>query len=532
MSLRGSFLPAFRALHPALFVVGFVVVALQTALSVGLAFLRAVAPSVSESALTLASPYVVFAITLPLAVGLYQPVLDRTDDATETFRSAFEAVRRLFPRVLAANLIATAVATAVALAATFAVYVLATVVRYGLYVTGDPLPTNAALTVWAFPLLFLLFFTAALLVTRFADVFAAFRGETPRAAWRSSAQFARRRPLSFLGYVLVTGVLLGTAQLLQFALEGVDEVVPFLAAVAVIAVVGTVGLVLASALHVTYFDRTVALTVRDLPPVRVRWPRVAVVAVVLLAAVAGAGYVRAVDAGAGQSEMQALPDDAQAAYPVAANNTRHANHRRTVVTRNVSAGEESFRTISESAIDYDERRVSVFFYGDDPEVRVGGFQSEGTVAMPSTGAGPWRDSFGPLTRERNGWTVVAMPGYATTRPSDVAPVPERGADWPVETSNESAIVYRVDDPAAVEDASPGSYYGMHRGLTEESTLTVVVDRERGVVDRARFRFHSAASGHVHEYEMRYTEVGTATVERPEALGERSPMEWFWDALYY
>lgn len=531
MSLRRSVAPSIRAIHPALFLVGFAVVALQAALSFALAAVESTLSPVYSPLFVLGGPLIVAVFTLPLAVGLYEPVREGTDGARETLRDAVRAIRRRYRTVLAANLTALAVAAGVALAGTAIALVLGTTLRYAQYATGDPGRPVAFLTVWAFPLLFAAFLAGGVLVTRFADVFAAYEGEGPRAAWRSSAVFARRKPVSFLGYALATVVLLGTAQTLQYALGQVDDVASLAAGIGAILVVGTVGFTLASALHVTYFERTVVPAARAVPRVTTRWTRVAAVAVVLVAAVAGAGYVRAVDAGAGQAEMQALSEDPEAAYAVAANNTREANHRRTVLARNASEADSEWRKTSESAVDYDDRRVSITYYGDDPDLRVGTYHSEGTIAMPG-GGGSWQGTFDPVTRERNGWTVVAMPGYAVTDPTDVAPVPDPEADWSVARANESMIVYQVADLNDVATAFPTSYAGMNGELANDSYLRIVVDRERGVVDTVRIRAHSLETGHAYEYEMRYRAGETVDVERPEAIGSRSPLEWVWDVLYY
>ncbi|SFS03492.1 hypothetical protein SAMN05216559_2792 [Halomicrobium zhouii] len=531
MSLRRSVAPSLRATHPALFLVGFAVVALQSALSFALAAVEAPLSPVYSPLFALGGPLVVAVLTLPLAVGLYEPIREGTDGARETLRAAVRAIRRRYWTVLAANLTALAVAAGVALAGTALAFVLGTALRYAQYATGDPGQPVAVLTVWGFPILFAVFLAAGLPVTRFADVFATYEGEGPRAAWRPSAVFARRKPLSFLGYALATVVLLGTAQTLQYAFAQVDDVASLAAGIGAILAVGTVGFTLASALHVTYFERTVAPAVQAVPRVTTRWTRLAAVAVVLLAAVAGAGYVRAVDAGAGQAELQELPDDHEAAYAVAATNTREANHRRTVLARNATEPDSEWRKTSESAIDYDDRRASIFFYGEDPDVRVGSYHGEGTIAMPS-GGGSWRGTFGPVTRERNDWTVIAMPGYAVSDPTDVAPVPKRGAAWSVAHSNASVLVYQSTTADDIRTAFSTSYAGMNGELANDSYLRVVVDRERGVVDTVRIRAHSLDSGNAYEYEMRYGAGETVDVERPEAIGSRSPLEWAWDVLYY
>lgn len=536
MSLPRSVRPATRAIHPSLFLVGLAVAVVQAFLFLGMAAVEASVSPVYAPLFDLVGRFAVLVLTMPLVVGVYEPVRERTVGIEETLRVAAGATRRRYTSILAANLAAFAVAVGVAMVGTSVAFVLATVVRYARYATGAPGQPVAVVAVWTFPLVFVVVLVAGLLTTRFADVFVAYGEESPRTAWRSSLAFARAEPRSFLGYAFVTVVLLGTGQLLPFAFGRTDAAVAVVAAIGLVAVVGAVGLVLASALHVTYFEGTVRPTMPSTPTGIRRLggatATVVTLAVVLVAAIGGAGYVRAADVGVDQAEIRSLPDDTRAAYGVAANNTRDANHRREVMVRNASDPGSERRIASRSAIDYDDRRVSIFHYGDEPNQRVGSFHGEGTIAMPSGGAGSWRAAFGPVTRDRRGWTVVAMPGYAVTDPEDVAQVPNPGSDWTVSTVNESTIVYRVDRPDAVAAAVPGSYAGSRGGLAEDSVLVVTVDRERAVLDHARFRLRSRETGHAYDYEMRYSAVGTADLDRPDEIGRRAPLEWFWDVLYY
>lgn len=61
---------------------------------------------------------------------------------------------------------------------------------------------------------------------------------------------------------------------------------------------------------------------------------------------------------------------------------------------------------------------------------------------------------------------------------------------------------------------------------------MTIDRDRQVVTRVRYRFHSQETNRSYLYENRYEEVGTADLNRPDAIGPRGPLEWVWDLAYY
>lgn len=526
MSLRRCLFPSFRATHPALFFVGFAIAVVQVALSLGLTVLGGVVPSIYAPLLPLASTVVVLLLTLPLAVGIYLPVRERTESVGETLRVATDAVRRYYLRVLASKLAAFGAALGMAIGGTALSLVLHTVVRYGRYATGNPGTPNAWLATWTFPSLFVGFLVAGILVTRFADVSTAFGDATPRAAWRSSAAFARREPLSFLGYAAVVTALLGPSQALPFAFASTEGVA---VVVGLVLVVGSVGLVLASALHVTYFERVVEPPGTSASSSSVRWTRVAAVAVVLVAAVAGASYVRTTDLGSGQDEIQSLPDDPHAAYAVAANNTANANRRYVIQRRNESHSDGEYRTTDRAGIDYDDRQIYVYVHGED--VVVGGYMEEGTYATLNSGRAT--GSLKTLSRDTGNWAVTAAPMYGFVAGSGSNSIPPTTVDWAVASENESTIVYRTDDEDQILEAlGPDWHAGATKPLSEDSYAEVYVDRERAIITRLRFHLHSLATGDNFTYVTRYEDVGTADLERPPGIGPREPLEWFWDVLFY
>lgn len=532
MSLRRWVLAALDAIHPALFVVGIAVVLVQILLFGGAVTLAAFALPVGGPISFLSASIVVFVLTAPLAVGLYVPVRERTATVGESLRAAVDGIRRHYFEVLAATVAALAASVGIATVATAGSFVLATAVRYATYAMTDPGPPSAHFATWSFPLLFGGFLTVGALATRFADVWVAFGDGSARFGWRSSLAFVRREPVAFLGYVGVVAPLLGAGQVLLLAFDSVDDGTSVALGAGLVVLVGSVGLVLASALHVTYFERTVDPAVRSAPPRRPAWGRLFAVALVLLAAVAGAGYVRTADLGADQGEVRPLPDDPEAAYAVAATNTAESSHRYVVESRNESDPNATFRTVERYGVDYEDRQMYLYIHGED--LVLGGYFGEGTLATLNGGttSAP-RSTSDPLAHQSANWSVSAVPGYGLVAPSDHGDFEYDDVDWSIESTNESTVVYRVEAQDQILGSfSSKSYAGSTEPLADGSYLEVYVDREAAVVSGARFRLRSEETGNDFAYVARYEEVGAADLDRPDAIGPRTATEWIWDATYY
>lgn len=249
-----------------------------------------------------------------------------------------------------------------------------------------------------------------------------------------------------------------------------------------------------------------------------------------MGAVVGAGVVRTADLGAGQAEPTPLPDDPTAAYAVAANNTADANYRRTVRSRNASDPDDSFRTISRSGVDHDDRQAYVYLHGED--LVIGGYYDEGVVAMRNGVTSMASLTSAPLARQDGDWRVVAAPGYGVIGPAAQSRVPDPAVDWTLAERTESTLVYRVDDGEEIRTVVPRPYRGMEGELAADSEVTVTVDRKRGVLTGATYRLYSRETGERFVYEVEYEAVGTADLRRPEAIGPRTPVERLWDALDY
>ena len=537
MSLKSSLVPAFHVVErrPGLLVVGVAVGFLQTGLWTAIsAFV-----GVGDPALRLLWPLLAFALvslTVPLYAGIYVPITEPPVDVRRTLQKAATAIRRHYGSLFATDVLASFVAVVLAFGAVLVWLVGSTVVRYGRYALANPAAPYAMESAYlGFGALFL-GLGVGLLGVRFAGVLVLFEGASPRRAWRPSLRFARRRPLSLLGFGVVVALLYSgpglAGRLVAESASG--ERVAVLVSVVVTAVLGGVGLTLAAALHVVYFDRTVAPTVAVRSPARskeVRWLRIAAVAVVLTATVGGAVAVRVEDVRPADRDRAALPDDPRDAYVVAASNTVGSSHRRVSLMKNTSESNATFHILSRTGVDYRDRQAYVYFVERDSGRVFGGYYGEGTMALRNTG-GRWSGFF---SRQTDNWSVGSLPGYGVARPqgSFSSSVPGPKVNWTTVDANASTLRFRVEEPTAIRAAlAPESYAGLGGNMTNDSHLTAFVDRERAVITRVVFHLHSRDTGKDVSYVVRFGSVGTADLQRPEPIGPREPLEWVWDACYY
>lgn len=562
MSLRRSLAATADALTPGQLLVAAAVAVLQAGgLVTGRILGRALLPFWGGPIGTLVALFVV----APLAVAVYAPVLADGEDTadgeeevngdgiSDIARTAARAVGDRYVPVLVATVVAGLVVVGVGLAAALFWLAADTVVQFVRYATADPSPPSAIAQAQLAGLAGALGALGAGVVVRFADVLAFDRERRvdARRAWRRSVRFCRLEPVALLGYVAVVlgvglaasaaGAVLGPA---AGGLAGPGSGSPGQGSPAAIvarlaAVLGSTAVIAAvgGTLHAAFYRETVAPALDDsadasveedstegpatgwigVPELPTGRARAVVLALLLLATVLGTGAVRVTDPAVGSDGMAPLPDDPVAAYETAAANTAGTSHRYEVQRRNLSAG-GPFRTTTRAAIDYDDRELSVFIYGED-DLTVGGYFAEGTFATHQSNRG----------RE---WVVRPLPGFGVSSGDPGTKLPDASANWSVERRNASAIVLGLDRPDAVASVLDEGYLGSYDGLVEESWLRVVIDRDRAVVDSVQFRLHSRETGHAYRYRIRYSEVGTADVRRPPVIDGRGPIEWFWDALYY
>lgn len=461
--------------------------------------------------------------TLPLSVAVYVPARAPPANLATTLRRAGGALREHTVGLFRALLPAQVVAVGVGLAVIAAVYVVATGVRLARYAVADPAPPYPAESALVTIVALSLGLVVGQLLVRFFDVAVVFDDVHPDAGWRASLGLVAAHPRTVAGYA----VLLGFCSMATTAAVRAAASLGVAATVLAYLLVGGAALAFALSVHVALADRL--LDGADARPRSVPWSRVAVVAIVLVAAVGGAAGVRTADVRPGDRGSAALPSDPEAAASVAARNTVESSHRRAVFSLNNSAEGAEWQPMVTSGVDYEDRQLYVYFH--DGEHRVGSYFAEGTLALYRTGH---RGRFGHLTREHGNWTAIAVPGYSFQgRSFRSGTVASFDGPWTVVAANASTVVVRLDDSEAIRAAlAPESYAGMGGNMTDDSYLRVVVDRERGVLERVRFRLASADTGRDFSYRVEFRAVGRADLERPAAIGDRRPVEWLWDALYY
>lgn len=432
------------------------------------------------------------------------------------------------------------------LAAAVGWYVLATAVRFVRYVASDPSSPYAMESVYLIVFAVVLGGFLGSFLVRFADVLAAFHDHDAVSAVARSASAGRRHPLSLAGFV----VLLAAVNLAPLgALAAVTPVpaadpdgsttglVLLAAAVAVNGVSVTVAGVLHAAFarhHVVLAASAGAETASLRGLVRSRSSaRMALAVVLVVGLVSGAVAVRTLDP-AVHPTPEPSPietDDPDVAVQTAVATTAASNHRQVQYTRNASDPGDAYRVFLRAGYDYDDRQLYHYFVVEDGE-DVGGFFADGTLAtLRGSDRYDWRTDY-----ESGPWHVIPAPAWALAGRHDTIEsqvLPNDADGWRVVSTNASTMVARSDDPETIHDAL-GFYTlsGATPPLENDSHVTVVVDRQRGVLDEVRFHLHSRETGRNLQHRIEYREVGTADLERPDPIRDRRLAERLWDAVYY
>lgn len=494
---------------------------------------------------------VVLAFTLPLLVAIYVPARGPPRGALATLRTGAGAVRRQYRPVLGAVLRAEGIVLLVGLAATFAWYVLATAgraFRYVVWDAGAPYPMESLLLAG-------LAFGVAVALARvafgFADL-AALSGRVSSAtAWRVSLGFSRRNRRVVAGYAVVAGAF-GVVTLASASVVGdvAGGGVGALVGVAVASVATT----FLGVFRVSVFDghgggrsalgradaADVERPTRDGRVSGLATSRTVLAVLVLLAAVGGAAAVRVDETWTHDPETEHVPADASPAttYRTALENTETTNHRIVYRSYNRTEGDGRAEVVWVSRYDFTDRRAIIRFYAPasagsaDAGHGGGGYYDSGVLAVYVGEEANWTNPRGDR------WTPLPFPGWGfavnggTHRPTGTH-LPAAGVEWTVAERNESTLVLRVTGTEPLRSAAePETYAGMGPNMSENSSLTVVVDRERLVVERAVWEVRSTDPAARFTHVVRVDEVGSHDVTRPDALPPRHPMEWFWDAIYY
>lgn len=538
MTLREDLGPAVRALgrRPALIVVGVAIAALWTlatvVASVGTVLF---APPVVGRVL---SPLVLLAVWIPvypLLVGLFGPLAEPPAGPGATLRSAVRAIGANYLRLSSVAAVATAVAVVVALLLALLWLPTDTVVRYARYAVadpGDPFPTESLL--WLVGTV-VVGYTVGTVLVRFADTAVVFDDRTPRAAVAASLRFARHHPISHAGFYLlvgtigVAGTVLGGAipALLGIGGDG-------LAALLVSLPFTGLAITMIAAIQATYYRRTVGPAVDALGERRaLPWRRIGLAAAVLVAAVGGAVYVRSHDVRPIDDDPDALPETPDAAFETAFENTASTNHRVAMTAYNRTVGDaELSRTTA--IVDYEDRQLLLFL--GDRDITLGGYFDPGVLGTYPGGT----TGYERVVRDASNWTRLPSPGWgiAAGREDEVyGALPGPDADvadgeWTVTTDTAETLVLRVEDPSVVERAADEiNVQGRDQALGEGSYFEVHIDRANGTLVRSDLYLATAEYGDL-QYVTELTAVGAADAERPPALDEPGPVEWFWRTLYY
>jgi hypothetical protein len=538
---------------------------------------------------------VVSVVVLPPALaGLYAAVRasrDRDTDGRlglgETLRLCGEGYRRHAVALTQATIVYRL--GALALAAVALVVLLAgdTVLNYGQYALGaaghqDGIEELA--WVWV---LVMVAGGAGRLVLVFYDLPVLFGGVAPRHCWRAAVRFARRRPGTLVRYGVSRFMLwspMVVVLLLQYRVvsgrgtpvEAAMSLGSFLvAAPVVVAVTATI----VGTYHVVVYQREVAPVLSEPTPTGTRSDvgpesplvaspdgheepdradtvfgrrRLAVRGLVALLLVTAAGATVAVrisdtrpmpDAGS-----RPVSDDASAETVVTtANQVLHAESRRehrTIHRVDVASGKQRHVWDATVAIDRADRRARLDTSFRDPDAP-GGWANESIYGGETTAAltadpngripsDPLTGDGGLVVRRTDGWTVYSVPGYRTMlyRVIGTGAVDPDGQAYRVLERTDGRIVLVATRTHDEEPSDDGR-------ILLERRSRLVVDAATGqprrlVVDET---FQSYENGSATErYRMverrQFTDYGDVTVDRPEPVDRRGPVEWLWDLVYY
>ncbi len=319
---------------------------------------------------------------------------------------------------------------------------------------------------------------------------------------------------SFLEYLFVP---------LALVFEG-NVSIPSIALGGLIAVFGTalwLGVALALAVRVA------AATPARSREMSVPVARLALAAVLLTALVATAGAVRIGEVRPVDTSPESLPDDPDALYATALENTERSSYE-------YRATEPGAGTEHLLRIDRSDRRIVSAIDGGTPA-----YASMGTVA-PMRSAAPdvtlrtWEITGAGST------TVGAMPGYLYAADSayrHAEPRPETGG-WTVATDRNDELVLELAEPEDVFAAVTGSELDRQfdDAQVHESQVQMVVDTDRKVLSHGEVGLNvteaDADEPDVYETYFEYEYSVDVDVDRPAEFGEPGPSEWLWKLFAY
>lgn len=490
-------------------------------------------------------------------------------DGQWQFAPVVEAAGTNYHRLLAASVAACLVGLVVGGALVLVLLSAVTVADYAGYRSGSRSPPSAMRTA---RLLVTLAGIATVVVgplLSFHDLPVLDERRTPTEGWAAAVQFALARPRRLLRFLLGKLLLFSPAVLVPVAgfrvLTSIDVTTWALLSdwltatvLALVVVPSALAAITASTLAVAYrvvvYERAVvpALMSTSLPSasgLSARQTRaLGVAGLVVVAAVGGGVAVRVEDTGprsAGTTPVEP-GEDAAAIVATARDRAQSHGHRRVVRywRTNESTGEWDRQGREVLGVDHDDRRIRFARRAEAPDGlsrATEHYWSEGTIARanhyPDAPNPGFHGDFPDLLGSRAGnWSAFPYPGYilvADGRPWNL-PLPSGDGDrW--------TVAQRTDGTVVLEWRN-----GTHPGADAQGTHLVEQRYELAVEEATGYPQRLVATAHYTRYDDDHVETArwrertevkfraweTVDVERPDALGPRSPLEWLWDFAYY
>lgn len=574
MTLRERITSAKQSIHPSLGVAAVAIVVLQaTVLAVGSSLSVLAGDWYTFSLARKATRVLVFGAavlaTLPAQAGLYALLLAGERETESTLLTAARAVRAHYWRLLTAHLLRCLAAAAGGVLTSLLWFTSATVRRYARYLASETAPhiaqLNTSSPAYGMFVVFVAGFALVLSLTRRAGSIVVVDKSTPGRAWRTCLRVVWQRPATELGRALGSGATGGLYVLSLAALaisaygigtgDTVFAVNAFVEIVLRLAV-GTVSLAVGVSLLVWRSHASVrrATEARSSPPSnrsskRLTSRRLVIVAILVIGAVVGAGYVRTADLRTGANDVEPLQADTEKAYAVAAENTFDANRRVVYLSKRAPRNDSEYEYRRVVGVDYDDRELYDYAVTNGTEI-AGIYVSEGVVGdLDSTAiAGP--DQFDASDGNWTAYHPINVDdftfdprAYRSNRGFGQHPYGKHlglnallhydvdaDVNWTGTNVSQDGIIYRFEDRSAIESVlGPLDY---DKNLTSDSHVVIRVDRDRAVLkDLTVFLDYRNSTSQV-AYRIRFENVGSTDVQRPEGVGLSGPAELFWDVTYY
>lgn len=274
--------------------------------------------------------------------------------------------------------------------------------------------------------------------------------------------------------------------------------------------------------------------------------RALLAALVVVGLLAGTTAVRVTDVGAPVPDADPRPVAATAdpddLLERAHGYTGRVSHRTVARSYAVDGDDRNLSIVVRRTVDFEDRQARVVIAQRGGSDLVGdGYFGDGTVAL--RGVVPEADELGGSARQSGEWTVVPAPGYPTVR-SDL----RRGyaqfdpvGDWTVVERTGDRVILAPADASTRERVLdlPTPADDERLVVGPETRVRAAVDRDAGYLRRLELRRNwtlyegneSVLDRNTHTV-VRFQDYGSTDLKRPEGVGERTLLEWLWDAAGY